>query len=114
MSSEIQRHITQKDRENARRLNRIWHAKIDDLSLTQELAAQALGIGQSAVSQYLNCRIALNLETIIAFAALLGCDPQDIDPDLDFLSPMANKAECGPVRTFRVTITEEPAPPKSL
>ena len=80
--TEIIRHITQKDRANARRLNTIWREKKDGLGLTQVKTAKTLGIGQSAVSQYLTGRIALNTDMILAFAKLLRCSPVEISPDL--------------------------------
>ncbi len=80
--TEIIRHITKKDEDNARRLNAIWRDKKDDLGLTQVKAAKALGIGQSAVSQFLTCRMALNTDMILAFAKLLRCSPVQISPDL--------------------------------
>lgn len=80
--TEIIRHITQKDRAHARQLNNIWRMKKEPLGLTQVKAAKVLGIGQSAVSQYLTGRIALNTDMILAFAKILRCSPIEISPDL--------------------------------
>lgn len=77
------REITSHDRANAARLKAIWDDRKSRLKLTQASAASALGFNsQSSVSQYLHCRIALNLEAIVGFAQLLHCEPSDIDPEL--------------------------------
>ena len=54
-----------------------------DPTLTQEVLAERLGYaGQSAVSQYLNGRIPLNLTALLAFAEQLEINPADISPRL--------------------------------
>lgn len=54
-----------------------------ETKLTQEAAAHALGLKtQGAVSQYLNGKIALNLNVAIGFANLLGCMISDFSPRL--------------------------------
>lgn len=78
----MQRNITYQDRQNARRLRKLWEDKKDSLHLTQVKATKALGINQSAVSQYLNGYIALNTDIALKFAALLQVDPEVIKPDL--------------------------------
>lgn len=57
-----------------------WKAK--DRTHTQAMAAKHMQITQSAVSQYLLGKIALNLETLFKFADLFGCRPEDISPTL--------------------------------
>ena len=58
-----------------------WH---NDSSLTQRRAATDLQMSQSAVCQYLNAKIPLNLEVVIKFAKLFNVSPIEIDPDLNF------------------------------
>lgn len=50
--------------------------------VAQDQAAERLGFGQSALSQYLNARIPLNVEALAKFARLLECSPRDISPAL--------------------------------
>lgn len=67
----------------ASRLKAIWERKKAELSLTQEKAAGMLGFNtQGAVSQYLNGRVPLNVENTLKFSALLGVEPEEINPDL--------------------------------
>ena len=62
--------------------------KIQDLWLahnfTQREAASILKISQSAVSQYLNGKIPLNISIVIAFAKLFQTNPVNIDSSLKF------------------------------
>lgn len=77
------RQITQKDEENAQRLKAIWAKKKADLNLTQAKAAERLGFkSQGTIAQYLNCHIALNHSSVLAFAKLLEVAPWEIDPAL--------------------------------
>lgn len=78
----IQRHISLLDQRNAQRLKRLWRNKHAELNLDQAKAAKRLGITQSAISQYLNCKIALNTDMILKFAVLLKIQPTDINPEL--------------------------------
>lgn len=63
------------------RLNELWGR---NYTLTQESAAQQMGITQSGVSQYLRGVIELNIEIIIKFARVLNVYPYEIDPTLDW------------------------------
>ncbi|MDI3259491.1 MAG: helix-turn-helix transcriptional regulator [Sinobacteraceae bacterium] len=85
------------------RLRRIWAAKAPGLGLTQELAAEALGMSQGAVSHYLNGRNALGVEATLRWAKLLGVPPTEINPAIDsLLSPSAMAlAEPAPTIYFR-------------
>ncbi|WP_444897922.1 LexA family protein [Microbulbifer sp. SSSA005] len=74
------RNITDKERRLAENLKRIWLAKKGGLGLNQDKAGDIMGITQGAVGHYLNGRIALNTDTIIKFAKLLGVQPSSIDP----------------------------------
>jgi phage repressor protein C with HTH and peptisase S24 domain len=49
---------------------------------SQEAAADVLGFGQSALSQYLRGKIPLNLEALSKFAHLFGCGMADISPSI--------------------------------
>lgn len=59
----------------------LWHS---NAHLTQRSAATQLGISQSAVCQYLNGKIPLNLEMIIKFSKLFKISPVKIDSNLNF------------------------------
>ena len=43
--------------------------------------ADALGITQGAVGQYLNGPVAINLKRLLDFCKVLRCAPHEIDPD---------------------------------
>lgn len=49
---------------------------------SQEAAAEQLGFGQSALAQYLNGRIPLNVESALKFAKLLNGHIADFSPSL--------------------------------
>lgn len=68
----------------AHRLRAAWDQRSNQ-SLSQEEAGNALGFGQSAVSQYLNAKIPLGLEATIKWAALLGCAASDLRPEFAHL-----------------------------
>ena len=52
------------------------------LPASQEAISELLGFNQSAVSQYLNGRIPLNIETAAKFAHLIECQVSDFSPSL--------------------------------
>src|SRR5437764_356058 len=52
------------------------------LPSSQEALSDLLGFNQSAVSQYLNGRIPLNVDAATKFASLLNCSIADFSPDL--------------------------------
>jgi len=66
------------------RLNKIQMFWIKDPELTQRKAALNLNMSQSAVCQYLNGKIPLNLPVVIKFAKLFNVSPPEIDNDLKF------------------------------
>jgi len=80
------RQITREDREKARRLRAIWNQRARELNITQGTAAKQLNWSQPAISQYLNCKTALNTDAILKFAELLHISPAAIDPSLAHLS----------------------------
>jgi len=65
-------------------LFRAWQQRQKDsrLPFSQEAAAATLGFGQSALSQYLQGRIPLNVQALVKFARMLGCAPGDISATL--------------------------------
>ena len=69
------------DQHPSKRLRELWNQS----SLTQQEAADQLGVSQSAISQYLRGTIPLNTGAVIAFASLFEIDPTEIDPD--FFTP---------------------------
>jgi transcriptional regulator with XRE-family HTH domain len=78
--------ITDRDRENARRLKAFWESKRIQLGLTQKKAADLLGYRtQSMVSQLLSATVALNTDAILKWAQLLQISPSDIDPSMTAL-----------------------------
>lgn len=67
--------------EDAKRLKEIWLNKKERLNLSQVKAAQELGYNsQGAISQYLNGKVALNLQAVAKFAKLLRVNVSDISP----------------------------------
>lgn len=49
---------------------------------SQEVATEMLGFNQSAVSQYLNGKIPLNVDAATKFATVFGCAVRDFSPSL--------------------------------
>jgi SOS-response transcriptional repressor LexA len=56
--------------------------KDDGLPASQEAASEMLGFNQSAMSQYLNGRIPLNVEAATKFATLIGTPISEFSPSL--------------------------------
>lgn len=67
-----------------KRLFMAWQAKEKDNGnrVSQENAAELLGFNQSALNQYLNGKIPLNVDAAIKLAAMLGCQVLDFSPSL--------------------------------
>lgn len=75
------RDLSAEERGDAERLRQLWEAKSSSLKLTQLQASREFGFAnQSAISQYLNARIPLNLETTAKFARLLKVSIEEISP----------------------------------
>lgn len=67
--------------EDAKRLKKVWTEKKDELHLNQVKAAKELGYNsQGAVSQYLNGKVAMNMQTAAKFAQLLRVEIAQISP----------------------------------
>jgi phage repressor protein C with HTH and peptisase S24 domain len=91
--------LSEADVAAAERLRAIWDRNAKKLGLTQQKAADAMGIGtQGGVGHYLQARIALNLTRVLQFASLLKVDPRDIRDDLEGMT----EAIEGAVRAVRV------------
>jgi plasmid maintenance system antidote protein VapI len=73
------RRIFQRDELIAQKLKRLWELKKSDLDLTQEDAAENLGITQSAFSQMLNCKMVIHTDMILKIALMLEVSPTRID-----------------------------------
>ena len=75
------RDLSSLEQEDSARLRAIWDRKKDSLSLSQQDVADAFGISnQTAISQYLNGKIPLNLEAAIKFAKVLEVNIREISP----------------------------------
>lgn len=87
--------ITSEARQAQQNLSRIWRIYRSEHGWRQADLAQALGIGQAAVSQYLSGELSLNSEIILRLAGVFGVNPNEIWPGLvpavqpieDVLSP---------------------------
>lgn len=85
------RETTPEEKLNAQRLKSIWTSKKSELGMTQDKLGEKLGMSQSAITQYLNGVIPLNLEAIMGFCSALHCLPSDIDPELTFSAPLTSE-----------------------
>src|SRR5690606_26122039 len=73
--------------EDAARLRKIfvaWQAEQKEAGRpsSQLAVAPLFGFGQSALSQYINGKIPLNIEALLKFTEVLGCKPDAISPVL--------------------------------
>jgi transcriptional regulator with XRE-family HTH domain len=82
--------------EAARRLLDLWRAR-KEVGLTQQQAAERLGVTAATVSQYLHGFIPLGTDAMIRWATLLGVSPDEIRPDMkdafDVLGPVTAQAD---------------------
>jgi transcriptional regulator with XRE-family HTH domain len=77
----IRRALTPEEREDAKRLKQIWNERKENLLLSQVKAADKMGFAsQAAISQYLNAKLPLNMETVAKFAQVLHANVKDISP----------------------------------
>ena len=75
------RELTSDETKDQSKLKRIWDSKHTDLHLTQAQLAKDFGFkNQAAISQYLNGRIPLNMETVAKFAKALQVKVDEISP----------------------------------
>lgn len=91
--------LTKEELADVDRLRACWERRKGELRLTQSKAAEALGFSnQTAISQYINGRIPLNMEAAFKFAELL-------EVPIDELSPRYSKRVSkpqGPVARIQV------------
>lgn len=73
----------------SKNLSELWNGR--DKKLTQMVAAESMGLTQSAVSRYLKGELMLNMEAVIKFAKILKCQPSDIDPELHWVNITSTK-----------------------
>lgn len=89
------RPLSEAEREDAERLRKVWKEKSSSLNLTQLKASQQFGFAnQSAISQYLNARIPLNIETAAKFAKVLHVGLDEISPRFAQALTPAPLADC--------------------
>lgn len=75
------RKLTAEETADAKRLREVWSRKKEELKLTQEKVGAELGWKtQSTVSQYLNGKIALNLNALVKLSEILEVAPEQISP----------------------------------
>lgn len=73
-------------------LRNLWDSRKAELNLTQADAAKKMGFtNQTAISQYLNGNIPLNMETVAKFASLLGVSVKDISPRFAQMLPTPSR-----------------------
>lgn len=88
MTQSKRRELTSDETQDAKRLAEVFRKRKAELkaqgeSMTQESLAHDCGWrGQSAISQYVNARIPLNLDALVKLSDALRVDPGDISPRL--------------------------------
>ncbi|WP_010325444.1 LexA family transcriptional regulator [Marinobacterium stanieri] len=80
--SKSKRPLPPEERADNDRLKAIWNSKKAELRLNQELLADAMEMGQSAVSHYLNGYNRLNAKAATKFASVLQVKVSDFSPSL--------------------------------
>ncbi|WP_053014350.1 MULTISPECIES: helix-turn-helix domain-containing protein [Xenorhabdus] len=89
---------------SANRLKAIYEAKKKTLGLSQEVLAEKLGMGQSAVAQLLNAKNAIGVSHAAKFAEILEITVDDFSPSLAAeIAGMAQyiRALCEHIETVR-------------
>jgi len=87
------RELSSDESKDQTKLKNIWDSKHTELHLTQAQIAKDFGFkNQAAISQYLNGRIPLNMETVAKFARALQVKVEEISPRFaSALPPMMPK-----------------------
>ncbi|MET4160509.1 transcriptional regulator with XRE-family HTH domain [Marinobacterium sp. MBR-111] len=99
--------LTAEERVDNDRLKEIWNSKKAELGLNQALLADAMSIGQSAVSHYLNGYNKLNAKIAAEFASLLDVDVAQFSPALAMeIECMASKAKHHEDQSDRMTVID--------
>lgn len=91
MTNEKKKPLTQEQVEDAERLKALYKAKRPLMKFNQSDIAEALGVGQSAVSHYLNAVNPLNPKAASVFARFLGVSVADFSPSI--AAVIAHQAE---------------------
>lgn len=89
-----------------------WQKRRKDAGLpaSQEDAAELLGFNQSSLSQYLNGRIPLNIDSSVAFAGSLGLLVDDFSPSIaEKIRQAAKLALGGQQPATRPVVAQPPA-----
>jgi len=94
------RPLTTEEKAWADRLMAIFQKRKDSHKISQVKLGDMIGISQSAVGQYLNGVIPLNLMAKISFAMALECTVQDIDPTCPYATPLT-QAETALIEAYR-------------
>jgi transcriptional regulator with XRE-family HTH domain len=77
----VRRPLNNEEINDTKRLRNVWDEKLKTASFTQKQVSEAFGFkNQSAISQYLNGRIPLNLEVAAKFAKYLKVPLREISP----------------------------------
>lgn len=79
--SDKKKPLSPEERAVCANLNRIWKSKKKELGLSQQKAADILGVTQGAVSHQLAGRNAVHTDAVITWAEILQCEPSEIDPN---------------------------------
>jgi transcriptional regulator with XRE-family HTH domain len=83
MAAMARKVLTAEQIADAHRFKQIWVRKKTALNLTQEKVCEHMGwSSQSSFSQYLNGKIALNLQAVVKLAKILQVLPEEISPVL--------------------------------
>jgi phage repressor protein C with HTH and peptisase S24 domain len=82
MGAERKKPLTYEQAAACRRLRKLWDARRRELQLTQDKAAEAVGVTQGAIGNQLNGRLAVSLRALSKWSKLLRVNPSEIDPVL--------------------------------
>ena len=74
--------LTGKEKAVCRALKNAWDERAKELGLTQDVAAERLGVSQGAISHLFAERNAVHTDAVIQFAAMLRIPIQAINPEL--------------------------------
>lgn len=74
------RKIDSHDKKVALKAKSLYEANKKKLGLNQSLLAKQMDMTQSAINQYLNCSIPMNMTVISQLADIFGVKPTEIDP----------------------------------
>ena len=114
-NKQARRVLTEEEWQDTNRLKKIWEAKAKPLGLTQAKASKEFGFAnQSAVSQYLNGHIPLNMKMAAKFAKLLEVDPMLICPNMNWThngskATVISVTDCAKLE-FTVAVNDSLAP----